>query len=149
VGGEAHTHTIYLTIKGFGTYGPYKDFKSFDMIAQAMGGALAATGNAEDPPTLPGPVIGDTGAGLHAAIGVLSAYIDRKLTGRSHRVEISMMDAVTNFTAGRPPPDRTRHRGGRGASSERLQQVNAAITYATISGFGAMGPYSEFPQGVI
>jgi formyl-CoA transferase len=88
---------IYATIKGFGTYGPYKDFKSFDMIAQAMGGALAATGHAEDPPTLPGPVIGDTGAGLHAAIGVLSAYIDRKITGRSHRVEISMMDAVTNF----------------------------------------------------
>jgi formyl-CoA transferase len=88
---------IFLTIKGFGAYGPYKDFKSFDMIAQAMGGALAATGHAEDPPTLPGPVIGDTGAGLHAAIGVLSAYIDRKITGRSHRVEISMMDAVVNF----------------------------------------------------
>lgn len=94
---ELNPRIIYLTIKGFGTYGPYKDFKSFDMIAQAMGGALAATGFPDDPPTLPGPVTGDTGAGLHAAIGVLSAYIDRKITGRSHKVEISMMDAVANF----------------------------------------------------
>jgi formyl-CoA transferase len=94
---ELNPSIIYLTIKGFGTTGPYKDFKSFDMIAQAMGGSFAATGFPDDPPTYPGPVLGDTGAGMHAAIGVLSAYIDRKLTGRSHRVEISMMDAVTNF----------------------------------------------------
>jgi formyl-CoA transferase len=94
---ELNPRIIYLTIKGFGTYGPYKDFKSFDMIAQAMGGALAATGFPDDPPTLPGPVTGNTGAGLHAAIGVLSAYIDRKITGRSHKVEIAMMDAVANF----------------------------------------------------
>ncbi len=87
----------YMTIKGFGTTGPYKDFKSFDMIAQAMGGAFAATGFPNDPPTYPGPVTGDTGAGMHAAVGVLSAYIDRKLTGRSHKVEVSMMDAVANF----------------------------------------------------
>ncbi len=88
---------IYVTIKGFGTYGAYKDFKSFDMIAQAMGGAFTATGFPGDPPTYPGPVTGDTGAGLHAALGVLSAYIDRKITGRSHQVEVSMMDAVMNF----------------------------------------------------
>ncbi len=94
---ELNPRIIYVTIKGFGTYGPYKDFKSFDMIAQAMGGSFAATGFAQHPPTYPGPVTGDTGAGLHAAIGVVSAYIDRKLTGRSHRVEISMMDAVANF----------------------------------------------------
>jgi formyl-CoA transferase len=94
---QLNPRIIYVTIKGFGTYGPYKDFKSFDMIAQAMGGALAATGFPDDPPTLPGPVAGDTGAGLHAAIGVLSAFIDRKITGRSHKVEISMMDAVANF----------------------------------------------------
>jgi formyl-CoA transferase len=67
------------------------------MIAQAMGGAFAATGFPEDAPTYPGPVTGDTGAGMHAAIGVLAAYIDRKITGRSHQVEISMMDAVMNF----------------------------------------------------
>ncbi len=94
---ELNPSIIYMTIKGFGTTGPYKDFKSFDMIAQAMGGSFAATGFPDDPPTYPGPVTGDTGAGIHAAIGVLSAYIDRKLTGRPHQVEVSMMDAVANF----------------------------------------------------
>jgi formyl-CoA transferase len=112
---ELNPRIIYLTIKGFGTYGPYKDFKSFDMCTQAMGGAFAATGFPDDPPTYPGPVTGDTGAGLHAAIGVLAAYIDRKITGRSHKVEVSLMDAVVNFMrnsfveqleSGQPPPRR-------------------------------------------
>ncbi|GIX48069.1 MAG: formyl-CoA:oxalate CoA-transferase [Candidatus Tectimicrobiota bacterium] len=94
---ELNPRIIYVTIKGFGTSGPYRDFKSFDMTAQALGGAFAATGFAEDPPTYPGPVTGDTGAGLHAAIGVLAAYLDRKRTGRAYKVEVSMQEAVVNF----------------------------------------------------
>lgn len=88
---------VYAQIKGFAPGSRYEKFLCFDMIAQATGGVMSITGEAGGRPITPGTTVGDTGTGLHCAIGILGALYQRKTTGEGQHIQVAMQDAMTNY----------------------------------------------------
>lgn len=84
---------VYASISGFGQTGPYSERPAFDAVIQAMSGMMSITGAENGPPARVGTSIGDIGASLFGAIGVLSALVDRAITRRGNYVDVAMFDA--------------------------------------------------------
>ncbi|CAN5721635.1 CaiB/BaiF CoA-transferase family protein [soil metagenome] len=104
---------IVCSISGYGSGGPYAERKAFDLLLQGETGVIATTGTAETPAKL-GISVGDIGAGIYGAMGVLAALYERKSTGEGKIVETSLFDALSEFMGypayytlyGGEPPDR-------------------------------------------
>lgn len=121
---------IVCDISGYGSDGPYRDKKAYDLLIQSESGFLSVTGT-EDEPSKAGPSIADISAGMYAYSNILAALLQRGKTGRGQHLDISMLESLVEWTSyplyyaidGAAPPPRT------GAS------------HATIY------PYGPFPAG--
>ncbi len=121
---------VVCDISGYGADGPYRDKKAYDLLIQSEAGFLSVTGT-PDEPSKGGASIADIAAGMYAYSNILAALLQRAQTGRGQRIEVSMLEALTEWMSyplyyafeGAAPPPRT------GAS------------HATIY------PYGPFPTG--
>ena len=85
---------VSCSISGFGSTGAYSQRSSYDLIVQAMGGAMSVTGEPGGTPVRLGIPMGDIGSGMYAATGILAALQARERSGRGRHVEISMLDTM-------------------------------------------------------
>ncbi len=93
---ELNPRMILASVKGFGP-GPYEDCKVYENVAQCAGGAASTTGFDDGPPLVTGAQIGDSGTGLHLALGIVCALHQRTMTGRGQKVLAAMQDGVLNL----------------------------------------------------
>ena len=127
---EKHPRLIVCDISGYGSDGPYRDKKAYDLLIQSESGFLSVTGTPEDP-VKAGCSIADIAAGMYAYTNILAALLQRGKTGRGSRIDVSMLESMAEwmsyplyyaFDGAEPPP-------------------RAGAAHATIY------PYGPFPAG--
>jgi crotonobetainyl-CoA:carnitine CoA-transferase CaiB-like acyl-CoA transferase len=127
---ETYPRLIVCDISGYGSDGPYRDKKAYDLLVQSEAGFLSVTGT-NDELVKAGCSIADIAAGMYAYSNILAALIERGITGKGKRIDISMLEATVEWMGfplyyacdGAPPPPR------------------AGAAHATIF------PYGPFPAG--
>jgi len=110
---------IYCAISGFGMTGPLRDRPSFDIVLQAMSGALSVNGEPGRPPNKLGIPLGDLVGGINGPMGILAALYERSVTGRGRLIDVSLFDGMIGmlgylaqlafFTGEDPKPQGSEH----------------------------------------
>jgi crotonobetainyl-CoA:carnitine CoA-transferase CaiB-like acyl-CoA transferase len=110
---------IYCAISGYGQTGPLRDRPSFDIVLQAMSGALSVNGEPGQQPTKLGIPLGDLVGGINGPIAILAALHERNATGKGRYIDISLMDGLIGmlgyiaqlawFTGEDPRPQGSQH----------------------------------------
>lgn len=94
---QVNPEIIYCSISGFGQDGPFKSVPAYDLMMQGMGGLMSITGEQNGDPVRIGVALIDIGAGMYAALGIISALMVKKETGKGQYVDVSLMDTETSW----------------------------------------------------
>ena len=101
---KTNPRIVLASVSGFGQDGPYRDRPGFDQIAQGLSGIMSVTGHPGAGPMRVGAAVADVGAGLLAALGILTALLEREVSGEGQWVQSSLLQAgiqLLDFQAAR------------------------------------------------
>src|ERR671925_2045839 len=101
---KVNPRIILASISGFGQDGPYRDRPGFDQIAQGMSGIMSVTGAPGEGPMRVGCAVADVAGGLFAALGIMTALLEREISGKGQWVQSSLLQAgiaLLDFQAAR------------------------------------------------
>lgn len=93
---EINPGIVYASITGFGETGPYKNIPGYDFIIQAMSGLMSITGDQDSGPQKVGVAIVDVLTGLYTTIGVQAALLERSISGKGQKIDISLYDTAVS-----------------------------------------------------
>jgi crotonobetainyl-CoA:carnitine CoA-transferase CaiB-like acyl-CoA transferase len=94
---KVNPRLVYCSISSFGQTGPYASWPGYDIIVQGMGGLMGLTGEPDRPPVRVGMAITDIGAGMYAAVAIVSALWARESTGEGQYVDVSLLDGSVSW----------------------------------------------------
>src|SRR5712691_1143625 len=111
---DKHPRLIVCDISGYGSDGPYRDKKAYDLLIQSESGFVSVTGTPDEPAKAGCPVA-DLSAGIYACTNILAALITRGKTGKGCRIDVSMLETTVEWMGhplyyafnGAAPPPRT------------------------------------------
>lgn len=133
---------VYCSLTGFGSSGPDRELKAYDLMVQAATGLMSITGKPGDGPVKAGSPLSDTIAGSFAALGVVSALHQRSKTGRGQFVDVSMADCLLSLMWDEPL-DCYKKLGLAPRQGNRIMRFSPFNTYRSADGWIAIGAATQ------
>ncbi|MCX5819800.1 MAG: CoA transferase [Deltaproteobacteria bacterium] len=131
---EANPKIVYCSLTGFGAEGAYANLPAFDIVIQAIGGAMSVNGHPDGPPTRSGIATSDLAGGLFSCIGIMAALEYCHKTGKGQQVDVSMLDSVLSFMMDEAP-DFWISQGYPPRSGSRLTRLTPFNVYKAKDGY--------------
>jgi crotonobetainyl-CoA:carnitine CoA-transferase CaiB-like acyl-CoA transferase len=129
---------VYCSLTGYGSTGPDKDLKAYDVTVQAAAGLMSVTGLPGQPPMKAGTALSDAIAGTFAMSGVVAALYDREKTGAGQFVDVSMVDCLFSLLHD-DPIDWYERLGVPVRQGNRILRFSPVNTYHTRDGWAVLG----------
>uniref|UniRef100_UPI0040470B79 CaiB/BaiF CoA transferase family protein n=1 Tax=Orrella sp. TaxID=1921583 RepID=UPI0040470B79 len=135
---KANPSIIYCSLTGYGSTGPDKNFKAYDLMIQAAVGLMSVTGESHSPPIKAGSPISDVISGAYAAMGILGALFHQQRTGQGQEIDVSMADCLFSMIYDEPF-DCYQQLGIPQRQGNRIMRFSPFNVYETKDGWLAIG----------
>lgn len=129
---------IYCSLTGYGSTGPDKNLKAYDLMVQAAVGLMSVTGETGSPPVKTGSSISDAISGVYSAMGILGALFHKQRTGQGQEIDVSMADCLFSMIYDEPF-DCYEQLGIPQRQGNRIMRFSPFNVYETMDGWLAIG----------